>query len=505
MSQSNRFKRLEEKIDGFVSADQLQTLRENSWSAGSFDEFEMAMQKAQARGLHPMRKHVYPQTTYRREGTDRLELGIKIDGLRAIALRSDAYAGQNGPFWYDQKGQKHEIWLKESHPAAAVVEIHRHDHDYPSRGIARWDDYAPYTTNSDGEKKLQRMWDQKGPFMLAKCAEAAGIRKAFSVGLYIPEEVEKGKSEGQDESSSGGSSVVSSNVGGDGQKTELAHEQGEAGGLNAAFGNSTEGSSTDEATGSPQSSTVDEEQPQVESPTGNEEERGGKSAGGSEGESSQEKDPQGASQENDEAKPDRVIDAGLFGGQTENGSGRDEAPNPSSTTEDDTPRMEVTGEKGVSWKTDPVGGGEASAKQEGANKEKSGPDLSTLGDLTPEEEEKLHRHYQHVLKEVAEEMPPRDRVRQAGAELKGAEQSQYLGEEKREVTEQAVQERGIDPLPDDFPHRSLLISANLPTLQHVHDRLRERTLEEVQKMGEKRVENVREALGPIDFDPMPAA
>jgi phage recombination protein Bet len=190
---------LAEQIDGWISPEDLSTLRKTEASAGSLAEFAAAIKECKQRDLHPYSGHVYFRGQWDRRaeklqgnGTGRevLHLGVTIDGLRYIAERSGQYQGQRGPFWCGPEGDWKEIWLEDRHPAGCKVAVLRKDFTEPLWAVVRWSDYV--STKQNGEPSF--MWAKMGPHMLGKCAESLALRKAFpqqTGGLYTSEEMEQ--------------------------------------------------------------------------------------------------------------------------------------------------------------------------------------------------------------------------------------------------------------------------------------------------------------------------
>lgn len=185
------FKILEDELDGWLSADELRTLRKNDAKGGTLADFSTALKKAHRQNLDPLQDHVFFLSNYDKEkGRDVLSLGVSIAGLRAIAQSTGEYAGQKGYFWCGPDGEWTDVWLKDEPPAAAKVGVLRQSFKEPLWNVARWDDYAPLDKHGDP----RFMWAVMGPHMLGKCCEANALRRAFpdrTSELYIPEEMEK--------------------------------------------------------------------------------------------------------------------------------------------------------------------------------------------------------------------------------------------------------------------------------------------------------------------------
>lgn len=152
---------------------------------------------AQRTGLDPFSRQIYMISRWDSQANaNKYTIQTGIDGLRIIADRRPEYGGQIGPEWCGDDGAWREFWTGNKPPAAARVGVLRRGWDQPIYGVAMFKEYAQTKRNGD----LTQMWATKGALMIAKCAEALALRKAFPhdlAGLMTPEEMDREEQAGR--------------------------------------------------------------------------------------------------------------------------------------------------------------------------------------------------------------------------------------------------------------------------------------------------------------------
>ena len=163
----------------FWTDQQLAALRQLGVDANSQGDLAVFFHQAQRSGLDPFKREIYMIT---RKGKPTIQTGI--DGFYKIADRVSRTTGGtwgiSETLWCGQDGQWADVWLQATPPAAAKVTIERNGSRFTVVAL---------TSEYQAQGPL---WQKMPARMIAKCAEALAIRKAFPEdlsGLYTSEEM----------------------------------------------------------------------------------------------------------------------------------------------------------------------------------------------------------------------------------------------------------------------------------------------------------------------------
>ena len=143
------------------------------------DEFALFMHQAQRTGLDPLARQIHFQK-YNTKSGPQIAIITGIDGYRLVADRTGKYAGNDEPVFDGRIGE---------YPAKATVTVWKIVGGVRCNfsASAYWQEYYP------GDIKGFQ-WRKMPHVMLAKCAEAAALRKAFPAdlsGVYTHDEMEQ--------------------------------------------------------------------------------------------------------------------------------------------------------------------------------------------------------------------------------------------------------------------------------------------------------------------------
>lgn len=165
----------------------VQTVKDTIFKGANDAELQLYFHKCLSVGCHPLDGLIHPSKFKDGDtGQTRVVFITSIDLFRARAEETELYDGQDEPeFEFGEHGDDFE------HPTFCRVNIYKKEISRPIVGTADWQEFYPALTKSGSEKK-RFMWKKMPKVMLAKCAEAQGLRKAFPQQLnklYAEEEM----------------------------------------------------------------------------------------------------------------------------------------------------------------------------------------------------------------------------------------------------------------------------------------------------------------------------
>lgn len=175
--------------------DQVELIKRNICPNATDDELQLFLGQCRRTRLDPFARQIYSiaRNVYNPE-TEKWEprrsIQVSIDGFRLIAERTGKYRGQTAQQWCAADGVWQEYWTKIEAPAGARVGVFREGSEEPIWGFARFASYV----STDRSGKPVAMWRKMPEVMIAKCAEALALRRAFPQelsGLETTEEMQQ--------------------------------------------------------------------------------------------------------------------------------------------------------------------------------------------------------------------------------------------------------------------------------------------------------------------------
>jgi phage recombination protein Bet len=174
-------------------------------------EFDLFITVAQRAGLDPFRKQIYA-LVFNKDKADKRNMSIitGIDGFRVIAARSGRYRPDEDEATYEYdpalRGPLNPLGIVKATVRIHIADAQKAGGWKPVTGWAYWDEFAPikdeWAENEQGKWKptgkqtldTTGNWARMPRVMIAKCAEAQALRKAFPEdlsGLYETAELDR--------------------------------------------------------------------------------------------------------------------------------------------------------------------------------------------------------------------------------------------------------------------------------------------------------------------------
>lgn len=173
---------------GGITRDQIDVWKRTYCKGSTDDELKLFVNTCSRTGLSPEARQIYAvkrwDSSVRREV---LQPQTSIDGLRLVAQRTGLYDGPTTTMWTGDGVNWIKCWLDSNYPRAAIAGCFHKHYREPVECVAHWDEYVQ--TKKNGE--LNNFWGRMPRLMLAKCAEALALRRAFPQelsGLYTADE-----------------------------------------------------------------------------------------------------------------------------------------------------------------------------------------------------------------------------------------------------------------------------------------------------------------------------
>lgn len=150
----------------------------------SDDDLLMFLYVCKRVGLDPLTKQIYAVFRWDNTiGREKMTIQAGIDGMRLVAQRTGAYAGQDDIKYTPEDEAT-------AHPTKATCTVYKiiNGNRVAFSASARWNEYV----QTDRNGQPMGMWKKMPYNQLGKCAEALALRKGFPnelAGIYSAEEM----------------------------------------------------------------------------------------------------------------------------------------------------------------------------------------------------------------------------------------------------------------------------------------------------------------------------
>lgn len=165
-----------------VTSSELELITRTIAKGATPENLQLFLRDCQRRGVHPLDKLLIFTQRKDQSGQQVYTPITSIDYMRSRAEATGAYAGSDDAVFTGTEGD-----VEDDFRATVTVWRFVQGERCAFAATARWSEYS--VTGSGG-----RMWTKMPHTMLAKCAEALALRKAFPqslAGLYASEEMDQ--------------------------------------------------------------------------------------------------------------------------------------------------------------------------------------------------------------------------------------------------------------------------------------------------------------------------